>query len=79
LFALLLLLFLNSSAFSQDNPVTGFAHVDKDAPEILTVAGMLKAGIASSTMRVIKNTNHHLVMEKPRKYNRIVLDFLQKD
>jgi pimeloyl-ACP methyl ester carboxylesterase len=51
---------------------------DKDAPEILTAAEMLKAGIAGSTTRVIKNTSHHLVMEKPGKYNRIVLDFLQK-
>ena len=30
------------------------------------------------TTRVIKDTSHHLVMEKPGKYNRIVLDFLQK-
>jgi pimeloyl-ACP methyl ester carboxylesterase len=52
---------------------------DKDAPEILTAAEMLKAGIAGSTMRVIKNTSHHLVMEKPGKYNRIVLNFLQKN
>jgi pimeloyl-ACP methyl ester carboxylesterase len=51
---------------------------DKDAPEILTVAEMLKAGIAGSTTRIIKNTSHHLVIEKPGKYNRIVLDFLQK-
>jgi pimeloyl-ACP methyl ester carboxylesterase len=52
---------------------------DKDAPEILTFAEMLKAGIAGSTTRVIRNTSHHLVMEKPGKYNRIVLDFLQKN
>jgi pimeloyl-ACP methyl ester carboxylesterase len=35
--------------------------------------------IAGLTTRVIKNTRHHLVMEKPGKYNRIVLDFLQKN
>jgi len=50
----------------------------KDAPEIDTVAGLLNAGIAGSSRRIIKNTGHHLVMEKPRKYNRIVLDFLRK-
>lgn len=52
---------------------------DKDAPEIMTVAEMLKTGIAGAESRVIKGTSHHLVMEKSGQYNRIVLDFLRKN
>lgn len=52
---------------------------DKDAPEIVKTAGLLLVGIRSSEFRIIKNTSHHLVMEKPGKYNRIVLDFLRKN
>jgi 3-oxoadipate enol-lactonase len=49
---------------------------DKDAANILAIADLLAAKIAGSRKIVIKNVSHHLNMEKPREFNKVVLDFL---
>ncbi len=49
---------------------------DADVREILTIADTLVASIAGAKKVVIPNTAHHLNMEKPAEFNRIVLNFL---
>jgi pimeloyl-ACP methyl ester carboxylesterase len=49
---------------------------DEDAPHILEVADILEQGIASAKKVIIPGTAHHLNMEKPEEFNRVVLDFL---
>jgi pimeloyl-ACP methyl ester carboxylesterase len=48
-----------------------------DAPNILTIAETLRTKITGAKKVSISGTGHHLNMEKPREYNRIVRDFLR--
>jgi pimeloyl-ACP methyl ester carboxylesterase len=48
----------------------------EDVPEILEIANTLEQGIAGAKKVVIPGTAHHLQMENPEEFNRIVLDFL---
>lgn len=49
---------------------------DQDVRDILKIADILEKGIPGARIEVINGTAHHLNMEKPREFNRIVLDFL---
>lgn len=49
---------------------------DEDQPYILSIANKLTSDIAGAQKVVIPNTAHHLNMEQPATFNRIVLDFL---
>jgi 3-oxoadipate enol-lactonase len=49
---------------------------DADVREILAIADTLMAGIAGAQKVVIPNTAHHLNMEKPEEFNKVVLNFL---
>lgn len=51
---------------------------DKDAPQIISISQTLQKNISNAQGIVIPGVSHHLVMEKPREYNRIVLKFLKK-
>jgi pimeloyl-ACP methyl ester carboxylesterase len=51
---------------------------DKDAPQIISISQTLQANIPNTQKIVIPGVSHHLVMEKPKEYNRIVLKFLKK-
>lgn len=50
---------------------------DRDVPAILNIADTLATKIGGAKKEVIPNVSHHLNMEKPGEYNRIVLDFLK--
>ncbi len=49
---------------------------DQDASEVLEIADTLEQGIAGAKKVVIPGTAHHLHMEKPEEFNRVVLEFL---
>lgn len=49
---------------------------DQDVRDILKIADILEKGIPGAKKVVIPGTAHHLNMEKPEEFNRIVLDFL---
>ncbi len=49
---------------------------DQDVPDILAIATLLETSIAGARKAVIPGTAHHLNMERPEEFNRIVLDFL---
>ena len=49
---------------------------DEDTPDILEIADTLEQGIGGAQKVVISGTAHHLNMEKPEEFNRVVLDFL---
>jgi len=49
---------------------------DQDVLDILKIADILEKGIPGAMIEVIPGTAHHLNMEKPQEFNRIVLDFL---
>jgi len=49
---------------------------DQDVLDILKIADILEKGIPGARIEVIHGTAHHLNMEKPQEFNRIVLDFL---
>ncbi len=51
---------------------------DQDASTIQAVADILKDKIPGARKLVMTNVSHHLNMEKPKQYNRSVLDFLQR-
>jgi 3-oxoadipate enol-lactonase len=51
---------------------------DKDAGNILSIADVLAAKIAGARKIVVRNVSHHLNMEKPREFNKVVLDFLAR-
>jgi pimeloyl-ACP methyl ester carboxylesterase len=51
---------------------------DRDAPQIVSIAETLHAGIKGSEKVMIPGVSHHLNMEKPRAYNKLVLAFLKK-
>ena len=50
---------------------------DQDVPDILAIATLLETGIAGTRKVVIPETAHHLNMERPTEFDRIVLDFLR--
>ena len=50
---------------------------DRDLPVILSIADTLATKIGGAKKQVIAGVSHHPNMEKPREYNRIVLDFLK--
>ena len=50
---------------------------DADVPFILFQAQILESSIPGAKKAVIHNTAHHLNMEEPEQFNKIVLDFLQ--
>ncbi len=52
---------------------------DKDAPQIISISQTLQTNIPNAQKIVIPGVSHHLVMEKPKAYNRIVLKFLKKN
>jgi len=49
---------------------------NEDAPEVLEIADTLEQGITGAKKVVISGAAHHLNMEKPEEFNRVVLDFL---
>jgi 3-oxoadipate enol-lactonase len=49
---------------------------DQDVRDILKIADILEKEIPGAKKVVIPGTAHHLNMEKPEEFNRIVLDFL---
>lgn len=49
---------------------------DRDVRDILKIADILEKDIPGAKKVVIPGTAHHLNMEKPEEFNRIVLDFL---
>lgn len=49
---------------------------DQDVSSILKIADILEKGIPGAKKVIIPDTAHHLPMEKPQEFNRIVLDFL---
>lgn len=51
---------------------------DRDVSNILAIAEVLRTKIAGAQKAVIQNVSHHLNMEKPKEFNRIVLDFLDR-
>ena len=51
---------------------------DQDVEIILKIADSLEKGIAGSKKVVIPGTAHHLNMEKPEVFNRVVIDFLEQ-
>lgn len=50
---------------------------DRDLPVLLAIADTLATKISGAKKQVIADASHHPNMEKPREYNRIVLDFLK--
>lgn len=50
---------------------------DKDDPNILEIGEMLATGIGGAGKVVIPDTAHMLNMERPKAFNRAVLDFLE--
>lgn len=51
---------------------------DADVEDIQIIAQALEASIPNAKKVVIPNTAHHLNMEEPEAFNKIVLDFLQR-
>ena len=49
---------------------------DQDVRDILKIADILEKDIPGAKKVVIPGTAHHLNMEKPEEFNRVVLDFL---
>jgi pimeloyl-ACP methyl ester carboxylesterase len=50
---------------------------DEDAPNILAIAETLRLKIKDAKKATISGVSHHLNMEKPKEYNKLVLDFLK--
>ncbi len=51
---------------------------DKDVEIILKIADKLEKDIAGAKKVVIPGTAHHLNMEKPQEFNRVVIEFLKE-
>jgi 3-oxoadipate enol-lactonase len=51
---------------------------DQDVELILTIADTLEKGISGAKKVVIPGTAHHLNMEKPGEFNRVVIEFLEQ-
>jgi 3-oxoadipate enol-lactonase len=49
---------------------------DKDAANIQAIAELLATKITGARKVVLKNVSHHLNMEKPREFNKVLMDFL---
>jgi 3-oxoadipate enol-lactonase len=50
---------------------------DRDAANILAIAETLRVNIKGAKKATIYGVSHHLNMEKPKEYNKLVLDFLK--
>jgi len=50
----------------------------EDVEYILSIADKLEKDIVGAKKVVIPHTAHHLNMEKPQKFNRVVIDFLEQ-
>jgi pimeloyl-ACP methyl ester carboxylesterase len=50
---------------------------DKDFSSILSIADLLATKIPGARKAVITDVSHHLNMEKPKEFNKVVLDFLR--
>ncbi len=55
---------------------TLFVVGDKDVEDILKIGDLIVANVRGAQRAVIPNTAHHLNMEQPAEFNRIVLEFL---
>ena len=55
---------------------TLFVVGDQDVEDILKISDMIVTQVPGAQRAVIPNTAHHLNMEQPAEFNRIVLDFL---
>ncbi len=51
---------------------------DQDVPEFLKISDIMATGIPGAKKVVIPGVAHLPNMEKPKKFNRIVLDFLSE-
>jgi 3-oxoadipate enol-lactonase len=49
---------------------------DKDVPDVLAVAELMKVKISNSRMVIIPDAAHMVSMERPEEFNRVVLEFL---
>ncbi len=66
------------SRLSEISAPTLIVHDDQDVSHIAEVANVLAAGIPGARKVIIPDTAHHLNLEKPEEFNRIVLGFLQR-
>jgi 3-oxoadipate enol-lactonase len=55
---------------------TLFIVGDQDVPDILDISDLIVTYVPGARKAVIANTAHHLNVEQPDEFNRIVLDFL---
>jgi pimeloyl-ACP methyl ester carboxylesterase len=55
---------------------TLFIVGDQDVPDILDISNLIVNTVPGARKAVIANTAHHLNVEQPDEFNRIVLDFL---
>ena len=55
---------------------TLFVVGDKDVEDILKIGDLILANVRGAQRVVIPNTAHHLNMEQPAEFNRVVLEFL---
>jgi 3-oxoadipate enol-lactonase len=55
---------------------TLFVAGDQDAADILKIGDLILASVPGAQRAIIPGTAHHLNMEQPAEFNRIVLDFL---
>lgn len=51
---------------------------DRDVPAIISIADVLKQKINGARQIILTGVGHHLNMEKPKEYNRVVLQFLKE-
>lgn len=51
----------------------------KDAPFILKIAETMRSKIPGAKLSILENVSHHLNMEKPKRFNRLVSTFVRKD
>lgn len=51
---------------------------DMDVPGTLAISDALKEKIGGARKIVIRGVSHHLNMEKPKEFNKAVLDFLKE-
>jgi 3-oxoadipate enol-lactonase len=55
---------------------TLIVYGDQDVREVAEAAQALERGITGARKVIIPDTAHHLTLEKPAEFNRVVLDFL---
>jgi 3-oxoadipate enol-lactonase len=55
---------------------TLFVVGDQDVPDILDISDLIVTAVSGARKAVIAGTAHHLNVEKPDEFNRIVLEFL---